>query len=113
MSASILRMLPYQGAMAFVIYTAALADRKWALSYVLLMFLFPLVSLAASFFYAYKNGFSLLFLLVGSLIMLPLMGVYGLWAGVYAAAYAALILLGLGLGHFMRKRYFTLRLYAR
>lgn len=110
---NIKRMLPYQLIFTFVMYAAALADRRWALSYFLLMLLFPFISFVAAFFYAYRHGFSLFFWLSTAVLLLPLLLLYGPWVAVYQLAYLLLSLSGLGIGHFMRRRYRTLRVYAR
>lgn len=99
--------------MIFLVYGAALADRRWALSWFLFMMLFPAVSAGTAFLHAYRHGFSALYLTAAAAALLPLLMIYGSWALYYLPVYFGLAAAGALAGNFARKRYRTLRVYAR
>ncbi len=107
------KIIPYQSLLLLLIIAAVFIDGSLAFSPFLFYFYFPAVVGAAAFGFAFKHGLDGSYWLISGLALLPLLLLYGKGAGLYILLYLLLSLAAELAGGLVRKRYRTLRVYAR
>ena len=101
------KIIPYQSLLLLLIIAAVFIDGSLAFSPFLFYFYFPAVVGAAAFGFAFKHGLDGSYWLISGLALLPLLLLR------YILLYLLLSLAAELAGGLVRKRYRTLRVYAR